>query len=118
MKKIITIAGLLFVIAFLVFPKEIFYFHLDEIEIPKGYEKTWENRFDEDEVLYRMMQLQRGVRPGDKIVLSVEIQYLGPSSHKTLPIRHIITNSWLMVFITLDPSVHSTDGKIITIFPE
>ena len=95
-EKITTIAGLMFVIVFMVFPEELFHFDLDEIEIPKGYEKAWKNRFDEDEVFYRMMQLQRGVQPGEKIVIAVEIQYLGPYSHKTLPIRHIITNSWLV----------------------
>jgi len=44
-----------------------------DIPIPEGYETAWENIIENDEVFYRMMQLERGVKIEDRIVIDVEI---------------------------------------------
>ena len=99
----------------------------EDIKIPEGYEEAWSNRFDNDEIFYKMMQLGRGVSKGDRLVFEVNAaKYWGTS--KTLlsgealelgPIKQD-DGSWAIVFFSLEkyPMDSGDKGEIVVIFPE
>ena len=65
----------IFSILFLLLPIFAFTEWVEKIEevIPSGYEDAWKGFSKYDEIVYKMLQLGRGFKKGDKVVLYVEI---------------------------------------------